>query len=153
MRIAGHDRDDPMMAAPNLATGARNVDEGNYGVTYKVRVIFPPSRTRRVIHLWVTAGACALSADFLLRSGPLRGQVIQIPAVGSLPTGDMGAALTTLLLSPYRQSVFSFTLLPPAASCTPLGVWEEPINPNSLAIRLYQIPARWWLAGREARQA
>ncbi len=152
MRIAGHDRDDPTMAAQDSVTGARNFDEGNYGVTYNVRIVFPPSRTRS-IHLWVTAGACALRVAVLLRSGPLRGQVIQLPAVGSLPSGDVGTALTTLLLSPYRQSVFSFAVLPPAASCTPIGVWEEPVNPNSLAVRLYQIPARWWLASRGTGQA
>lgn len=150
--IAAHDRQDPAMVAKDVLTGAPNTDEGNYGMTYSVRVIFPPSATRAA-YLWVTAGGCDLRADFLLRSGPLRGRVLQVPAVGSLPSGDMGAALTTVALSQDRPTVLSFALLPPAASCTPIAVRREPVGPTSLAVRLYQSPLWRWLVGLRPRPA
>lgn len=144
LSIAAHDRQDPPLVARDLVTGRRNTDKGNYGVTYRVRLVLPPS-PHRSAHLWVTAGGCALRADFRLGSGPQAGRVIQLPAAGDLPHGVLGAALDTLPLSPRAPSVLTFRLLPPAASCTPIRVREAPVNPRSLAVRLYQVPFwRWW---------
>ena len=92
-------------------------------------------------------GGCALRADFRMGSGPRAGRVIQVPAAGDLPHGVLGTALATLPLSPRAPSVLTFRLLPPAASCTPIRLREAPVNPRSLAIRLYQVPLWRSVAG------
>ena len=143
--IAAHDAVDPAMVAPDTLTGGTERDGGNYGVTYNVRILFPPSPAAST-HLWVTAGTCALRADALVRSGALRGRVVQLPAVGALPTGDTASALATVPLSVSHPSAFRFSMLPPAASCAPIRVQEAPANPGSLPVRLYQRPAWRWLA-------
>ena len=145
LAIGAHDAVDPGMVAPDTLTGGTERDGGNYGVTYNVRILFPPSPAAST-HLWVTAGTCALRADALVRSGALRGRVVQIPAVGALPTGDTASALATVQLSMSHPSAFSFSMLPPAASCAPIRVQETPANPGSLPVRLYQRPAWRWLA-------
>lgn len=144
--IAAHNPRDPGLVTRDPLTGATNADEGNYGVTYRARLVFPPSR-RRSAHLWVTAGSCALRADFLVQ-----GRVLQLPAEGALPPGDVGAALADVALSPDAQTVLSFDVLPPAASCTPITLWEGASDPASLTVRLYQSPIWRPLAALWARR-
>lgn len=146
LRLAAHDAQDPALAGRGTLGGMPSSDKGNYGVTYRVRLTFPPSG-RRDADLWVTAGGCDLRADFLMRSGPLAGRVLQVPAVGSLPSGRLGTALAEVALHAGAPTVLSFSLLPPAASCTPIEVREEPVDPDSPAVRLYQVSAWRWLTG------
>jgi hypothetical protein len=147
LRIAAHDPQDPAMVARDEVTGLPNTDEGNYGMTYRVRIVFPASRQRSA-NLWVTAGGCDLRADFRMGSGPLAGKVLQVPADGSLPHGVLGAALATVALSRTRPTVLAFSVLPPAASCTPITVREEPLRASSLSVQLDQSPLGRWLESR-----